>query len=327
MEVFWTDAIALEVGHRLQAVADYLSTELTRMDLLAPVSEPLMHLLHEHGKILASPIAQGAAISPEDHSLWGLHPVLMHAVTAHLSQPQGTREDWQTIVPIAAAAELLGVTFDLLDDLQDDDNPYIQDLGVAKGTSLLVILQTLVQNCLASLPSAALEHELQQILRKTMQRSSEGQYRDILHETMTVTLDQVMEVNDYKAGSLFAGLYAMGGLVGAYATHSPIEASAISRECGEFGRQVGINFQLQNDLGDAFSAHKSDRQKNKKTIPLVVEAQFIAEGYSLEDAAQQAKWATVVAIRIANAKANSSLQRLQDNFQMDTSWVRWIVAE
>lgn len=108
--------------------------------------------------------------------------------------------------------------------------------------------------------------ELTKLFSKTALEVCEGQQYDVDFETRDdVTIPEYLKMIEYKTSVLVAAAMKMGAIV---AKASPKDADAIY----EFGRNLGIAFQLQDDYLDAFGDPKTfgkqvggDIMENKKT--------------------------------------------------------------
>jgi geranylgeranyl diphosphate synthase type II len=108
--------------------------------------------------------------------------------------------------------------------------------------------------------------ELTKLFSKTALQVCEGQQYDVDFETRDdVTIPEYLKMIEYKTSVLVAAAMKMGAIV---AKASQKDADAIY----EFGRNLGIAFQLQDDYLDAFGDPKTfgkqvggDIMENKKT--------------------------------------------------------------
>lgn len=110
----------------------------------------------------------------------------------------------------------------------------------------------------------------------------DGQQMDMDFETTQyVTQDEYLTMIELKTSILLKGALQIGGIIGG-ASHSDIN------NLGEFGRNLGLAFQLQDDLLDVYGDFNSFGKKiggdilsNKKTY-LTIKAFSLAKGNSLE---------------------------------------------
>jgi geranylgeranyl diphosphate synthase type II len=116
------------------------------------------------------------------------------------------------------------------------------------------------------------------VFNRTALQVCEGQQCDMDYEQLaTITIEQYLKMIEYKTASLLAASLKIGSLLGGATEHE-------SDLLFEFGRNIGIAFQLQDDLLDAFADPEvfgkvtgNDIVANKKTI-LLVEALNKASG-------------------------------------------------
>lgn len=110
----------------------------------------------------------------------------------------------------------------------------------------------------------------------------DGQQMDLNFENSHyVTQDEYIRMIELKTAILICGALKIGAIIG-NAPHSDVS------NLGEFGRNLGLAFQLQDDLLDSFGDSKTfgkviggDIVANKKTF-LTVKAFSLAKGKSLE---------------------------------------------
>jgi geranylgeranyl diphosphate synthase type II len=110
----------------------------------------------------------------------------------------------------------------------------------------------------------------------------DGQQMDLNFESSHyVTQDEYIRMIELKTAILISGALKIGAIIG-NASHSD------TNNLGEFGRNLGLAFQLQDDLIDTFGDSKTfgkviggDIVANKKTF-LTVKAFSLAKGTSLE---------------------------------------------
>ncbi len=133
--------------------------------------------------------------------------------------------------------------------------------GILSGDAMLI----LAYQFLESYPAETYK-KLTKLFSKTALEVCEGQQYDVDFETRDdVTIPEYIKMIEYKTSVLVAAAMKMGALV---ANAPQKEAEAIY----EFGRNLGIAFQLQDDYLDAFGDPKTfgkqvggDIMENKKT--------------------------------------------------------------
>ncbi len=133
--------------------------------------------------------------------------------------------------------------------------------GILSGDAMLILSYQFFE----SYP-AALYLELTKLFSKTALEVCEGQQYDVDFETRDdVTIPEYIKMIEYKTSVLVGAAMKMGALV---AKAPQEDADAIY----EFGRNLGIAFQLQDDYLDAFGDPKTfgkqvggDIMENKKT--------------------------------------------------------------
>jgi geranylgeranyl diphosphate synthase type II len=105
----------------------------------------------------------------------------------------------------------------------------------------------------------------------------EGQQYDVDFETMdTVTIPEYIKMIELKTSVLVAGAMQIGALIGGASEHD-------AYHLGEFGRNIGIAFQLQDDILDTYGDPEKfgkkvggDIAQNKKTF-LVLKSLELAD--------------------------------------------------
>lgn len=133
--------------------------------------------------------------------------------------------------------------------------------GILSGDAMLILSYQFFE----SYP-AEIYKELTKLFSKTTLEVCEGQQYDVDFETRDdVTIPEYLKMIEYKTSVLVAAAMKMGAIV---ANASKRDADAIY----EFGRNLGIAFQLKDDYLDAFGDPKTfgkqvggDIMENKKT--------------------------------------------------------------
>lgn len=134
--------------------------------------------------------------------------------------------------------------------------------GILSGDAMLITAYQLFENY-----EGETFRKLAQLFSKTAIEVCEGQQYDIDFETRDdVTIAEYLKMIEYKTAVLVAAALKMGGII----------ANALEKEQNsiyEFGKNLGIAFQLQDDYLDAFGDPKTfgkqvggDIIENKKTF-------------------------------------------------------------
>ena len=133
--------------------------------------------------------------------------------------------------------------------------------GILSGDAMLIMAYKLFEGY-----NAKQFQELTALFSKTALQVCEGQQYDIDFETRTdVSIPEYLKMIEYKTAVLVAAAMQMGAIV----AHASMENQ---QKCYDFGRNLGIAFQLQDDFLDAFGDPKTfgkqvggDIIENKKT--------------------------------------------------------------
>jgi geranylgeranyl diphosphate synthase, type II len=153
--------------------------------------------------------------------------------------------------------------------------------GILSGDAMLIMAYQLFENYDDNTFKA-----LAKLFSKTALEVCEGQQHDIDFETRdTVTITEYLKMIEYKTAVLVASAMQMGSII---AKASPKEQNLIY----EFGRNLGIAFQLQDDYLDAFGNTETfgkqiggDIIENKKTYLYIKALEFssVEEQQELKD--------------------------------------------
>jgi len=153
--------------------------------------------------------------------------------------------------------------------------------GILSGDAMLIGAYQLFENY-----EGETFRKLAQLFSKTAIEVCEGQQYDIDFETRDdVTIPEYLQMIEYKTAVLVAAALKMGGII---ANASEKEQNSIY----EFGKNLGIAFQLQDDYLDAFGDPKTfgkqvggDIIENKKTFLYLtaLESSTIEQQKELQD--------------------------------------------
>ena len=161
----------------------------------------------------------------------------------------------EEIVQLAAAVELLILSFDMLDDLEDLDNvdePWMKiDHPIALNAA--TTLYTLSKLAVLSLHSSNKLQILEAFMKFSVQ-AMEGQHVDLNNTVLTEA--ECLDVMKKKSGSLIA-LASVSGMLLAGENFPIVE---------EYSYQLGIAAQIDNDFRDLFNPLKNDVSTQKKSL-------------------------------------------------------------
>ncbi|KJD31771.1 polyprenyl synthetase [Tamlana nanhaiensis] len=143
--------------------------------------------------------------------------------------------------------------------------------GILSGDAMLIMAYQLFENY-----EADVFQDLAKLFSKTALEVCEGQQYDVDFETRNdVTIPEYLKMIEYKTAVLVGAAMKMGAIV---AKASASEQNNIY----EFGRNLGIAFQLQDDYLDAFGDPKTfgkqvggDIIENKKTYLYLKALEFL----------------------------------------------------
>ncbi|MGB5418275.1 polyprenyl synthetase family protein, partial [Algibacter sp.] len=171
--------------------------------------------------------------------------------------------------------------------------------GILSGDAMLIMAYQLFENYEADIFQA-----LAKLFSKTALEVCEGQQYDVDFETRNdVTIPEYLKMIEYKTAVLVGAAMKMGAIV----AHASDEDQ---HHIYEFGRHLGIAFQLQDDYLDAFGDPKTfgkqvggDIIENKKTYLYLKALEFSNENDRVELSQLFASDPEDVATKIQLAKA------------------------
>lgn len=165
----------------------------------------------------------------------------------------------EDIYTVAAAIELLILSFDILDDLEDNDSldkPWSEEPSLALNatTALLIMSGKAIQST-----SFYNKDEAVAILFKYALQSVNGQHKDLLDISRTEV--EYIEMTLEKSGSLTELACVMGTF---------LAMNDCPEEVKEYAKLIGLIGQINNDLLDiATWDGKNDLLHRKHTLPII----------------------------------------------------------
>ena len=188
--------------------------------------------------------------------------------------------------------------------------------GILSGDAMLIMAYKLFEGY-----NVKQFQELTALFSKTALEVCEGQQYDVDFETRTdVSIPEYLKMIEYKTAVLVAAAMQMGAIVA--------EASRENQQkCYDFGRNLGIAFQLQDDFLDAFGDPKTfgkqvggDIIENKKTYLYLKAMALGSESdkrklktlYGKNSVHSDEKIATVLQVFEQTGAADATNQSIQD---------------
>jgi geranylgeranyl diphosphate synthase type I len=187
--------------------------------------------------------------------------------------------DWRAALPAAAAIELVH-NFSLIhDDIEDSSakrrgRPTLWSLwgpahGINAGDAMLMLARLAMSELSAEAVGTATVLQAMRILDSTCLQLCQGQYLDMAYEgRLDVSSEAYLEMIALKTAALMAASTWLGALIGG--------ATGTLDEYREFGRNLGLAFQMEDDLlgiwGDPATTGKpaaDDIRSRKMTLPVI----------------------------------------------------------
>ena len=290
-----------------------------------------MHTINQYQKFIADYLeSQYETKEPKNlydpiHYILGLGGKRMRPVLTLMSA-EVFDADYKKALPAALAVEVFH-NFSLIhDDIMDDaplrrGNVTVHEkwdinTGILSGDAMLILAYQYFEKY-----EPAIFRELAKLFSKTALEVCEGQQWDVDFETRTdVSIPEYLKMIQYKTAVLVAAAMKMGAII---AETSEENANLIY----DFGLNLGLAFQLQDDYLDAFGNPETfgkqvggDIIENKKTylylkaleFASVDQAQELAELFSIHPQDSTTKIAAVKEIFVASGAAQETKNAIQD---------------
>ncbi|OLP63460.1 hypothetical protein BACPU_31140 [Bacillus pumilus] len=176
----------------------------------------------------------------------------------------------QAITKLAAGIELLILSADILDDIEDQDNDSYPWMNVHQGVAInaSTYLYTLSIQIITSLCEN--NSQLIEKLLNLIKLSMEGQHEDLSH--MHGTEEECLEVLSKKSGSLTA----LSSVLGVYLATREINSIVES-----YSNYYGVAEQISNDFFALFSKNNGDLQKKQTLAFSFLQRRFNAASQEL----------------------------------------------
>lgn len=206
--------------------------------------------------------ARGRSLADDGGFCWGVLPLL--ACEAAGGDPERA-------LPVGVTLECFVSALDVLDDVEDQDNPDApwQARGVPtaiNAATFLLLLSQLAVGCLArrGVP-AETALEVARVFATAGARACAGQQRDLdQKDGRAVDEATYLATIGDESGALVEGACRAGALLGT-------DDRAVIEACARFGFNLGVALQIQNDLAAVSSewAARNDLRTGKRTLPVI----------------------------------------------------------
>ncbi|WP_338778127.1 class 1 isoprenoid biosynthesis enzyme [Metabacillus sp. FJAT-52054] len=200
-------------------------------------------------------------IGTKDHAFFG-KLTYIHGMLFAVEQKR-TEQFIEDLHKLAAAVELYALSFDIFDDLEDDDNykELWMQIPTGEALNLATMIYTISIQMIAETDRSGL---LIPIVNNYSINAMTGQHEDLTGSADSE--DACLKMMERKSGSLLA-MASMIGTMYSYGSEIPV--------VHEYAIQIGIAAQTENDFRDLFQLHKSDLSAQKNTLALLyIKRQF-----------------------------------------------------
>jgi hypothetical protein len=304
--------VVRRMSDELRETGTVLLVQLDKEPLEASLRAMMREALARAGRLLGRQVMQGHVLKPADLSLWASLSLFTTVSAARI--PLSALDTlppafWQRARAVAASAEVLAAALDLLDDIQDGASGLGQHSGAIQTVgALLQLAPLLLQSARAAEWPGVAILAAEKRLHEGILQSMQGQYLDLHYEQLDAILpEQALEMTEKKSGSLLALICQLGAM--ATGTLLPDE---YMEAIGDWGWHLGVWAQLVDDAQDT----AVDRQRRKKTLPLVIEDGGMIESQAVGPEATTAIAADVTRVYAERylLEAEKVLQSIEQRF-------------
>ncbi len=186
-----------------------------------------------------------------------------------------SNEEWENFMPLAVSVELIH-NFSLIHDDIEDDSFYRRGRktiwaiwGIPQAINVGDLLYTIAHQSLLENKNFTIQQtaEASYLIHQTCVRLTQGQYLDMKFEQHLVTVDEYWKMIEGKTAALIGCCTELGALK---------LDSSIRSKFKNFGTQLGLAFQVQDDLlglwgefEETGKSAESDLISRKKTLPIL----------------------------------------------------------
>ena len=237
---------------RIAAVRQEVEAILASDGLEGPLAGMVREALSAPGKIL----------NDEARFRWASVPLLVcEALCGH----------HERAVPVGAAIELFVAAGDVLDDVQDQDNPgalYVfhgPGKAINAGTALLMLTWRAIHRLRLRWVEDEATVNVSKVFSSSGLTACLGQHQDLEFESRTdVTEDMYLEMTAKKSAALMECACRAGAVLGT-------RVGDLMEAYATYGHNFGMASQIENDLVSLVhqTGEKSDLARGKKTLPII----------------------------------------------------------
>ena len=179
--------------------------------------------------------------------------------------------NYERAVPVGAAIEFFVAAGDVLDDVQDQDNPgalYVvhgPGKAINAGTALLMLTWQAINRLRLRWVDDAAIVSVSRVFSSGGLTACLGQHQDLEFESRTdVTEDMYLEMTARKSATLMECACRAGAVLGT-------RDSGLIEAYATYGHNFGMASQIENDLVSLVhkAGEKSDLARGKKTLPII----------------------------------------------------------
>ncbi len=181
-------------------------------------------------------------------------------------------QDKQAITKLAAGIELLILSADILDDIEDQDNDSYPWMNIDQGIAINASAYLYTKSIQFIISICENNSQLNERLFNLIMMSMEGQHEDLRYENRTE--EECLEVLHKKSGSLTA----LSSVLGVYLATGEINSTVES-----YSKYFGVAAQISNDFFALFSEKNGDFKKTQTLAFSYLNRHFNAASHELLD--------------------------------------------
>lgn len=221
-------------------------------------------------------------------------------------------EHGEKIEKVAAALELILLSFDILDDIQDQDvpsKPWMQTpqpLALNVAFSLLVLGKQLIQESDFEAERLKVAEDM---LNKRILCAFNGQMRDLMNDVHDV--DGYMEMTKAKSASLIQMSCLIGVILATGESNDIVD---------QYSEDMGMMAQLYNDLRDSYNEEKADITLDKQTLPRIYNTEEVTTLHPAERLQLYEENGTILYMKVMMKSHQYKCMELFDQLPQAVDW-------